>query len=298
MRVFLTGSTGFVGRVVLGQLLAEGHSVRCLVRQGSEGRLPIEVGVGTRFGDICQPESLHGVLEGCDAVINLVGIIREFPGREITFDRLHRQGTLNLLSAARSQGVKRFIQMSANGARQGARSPYHRSKWQAEEGVRASTLAWTIFRPSLIFGPDDQFVNLLAALIRKAPLVPVVGNGRYLLQPVSVQDVARCFVDALKMPETVEQAYCCGGAQRLSYDQILDEIARAMGRKRARKIHQPLWLLRPMVSLLESVETFPLTRCQMDMLLEGNCCEDGRWAQTFGLTPADFGEGIRSYLLL
>jgi len=296
MRVFLTGGTGFVGREVLKALLAEGHSVRCLVRPGSEGRLPIEVGVGTRFGDVCEPETLQGALAGCDAVIHLVGIIREFPGRALTFDRLHRQATFNMLAAAKAQGVKRFIQMSANGARQQADSPYHRTKWLAEEGVRASGLDWTIFRPSMIFGPEDEFVNLLAGFVKAAPVVPVVGNGRYELQPVSVEDVARGFALALKKEEAVGQSYCCSGPDTFSYDAILDEIGKALGKKRVRKLHQPAFLLRPFVTLLEKFESFPLTRCQMDMLLEGNCCDNEAWVSAFELRLKDFRAGIREYL--
>ena len=135
-----------------------------------------------------------------------MGIIREVPSRGVTFSRLHFEATRNMVEAANSQGVKRFLQMSANGTRPQAESPYHRTKWQAEEAVRDSELEWTIFRPSLIFGPEDEFVNMLAGLVRKLPLVPVIGNGRYRMTPVAVQDVARSFVAALEKKETVGQA--------------------------------------------------------------------------------------------
>ncbi len=213
MRVFITGGTGFVGSEVVRQLLAAGHTARCLVREGSEGKLPIREGVEIHFGDVLDPASLEKGVAGCQAVIHLVGIIREFPARGITFERLHHLATANMVAAATAGGVKRYLQMSANGTRKDAASPYHRSKWDAEQAVRTSTLDWTIFRPSLIYGRGDAFVSMLAGLVRKLPVVPVLGDGRYRMSPVAVEDVAAGFVGALERPETAGQAYhCCGPA--------------------------------------------------------------------------------------
>src|SRR5574341_157634 len=119
MKIFLTGSTGFVGKRILGDLLENKYQVRCLIRKGSESKIVsyIEKGVDIVNGDVTDAESLAGKLVGCDAVINLVGIIREFPGKGITYERMHYEGTANVVKAARSQGAKRFIQMSALGAR-------------------------------------------------------------------------------------------------------------------------------------------------------------------------------------
>ena len=296
MKIFLTGGTGFVGSEVLGQLLSAGHTVRCLVRGGSEGKLPIREGVEVRLGDVVEPQSLKGILEGCDAVIHLVGVIREVPSRGVTFSRLHFEATRNMVEAAISQGVKRFMQMSANGTRPQAESPYHRSKWQAEEAVRDSELEWTIFRPSLIFGPEDEFVNLLAGLVRKLPLVPVIGNGRYRMTPVAVQDVARSFVAALEKKETVGQLYHCCGPEALTYDQVLDLVGKALGKKRVRKFHHPVCLVKPFIALFDSIPQFPITRAQLTMLLEGNVCDPEPWGKTFGIKPVPFFEGIRKYL--
>jgi uncharacterized protein YbjT (DUF2867 family) len=298
MKVFLTGGTGFVGSEVLGQLLSGGHTVRCLVRGGSEGKLPIREGVEVRIGDVVEAQSLEGILEGCDAVIHLVGIIREIPSRGVTFSRLHFEATRNMVEAAGAQGVKRYLQMSANGTRPEASSSYHRSKWQAEEAVRNSGLDWTIFRPSLIFGPDDEFVNTLAGLVRKLPLVPVFGDGSYRMTPVAVQDVARSFVAALKKKGTVGQVYHCCGPDTLTYDEVLDRVGKAIGKERVRKIHHPVCLVKPFIALFESIPQFPITRTQLTMLLEGNVCDPEPWAKTFGIKPLPFFEGIRKYLQL
>ncbi len=296
MKVFLTGSTGFVGHEVLKQLLEAGHSVRCLVRPGSEKKLPSHPQLEIRSGDATDPASLGGALEGCEAAIHLVGIIRELPARGITFAKLHVEATRNLLEAAHAQGVRRFLHMSANGSRENAVSAYHQTKWQAEELVRASTLDWTIFRPSLIFGAGGEFVTMIASLIRKLPVVPVFGDGRYRMTPVAVEDVAKGFVAALQQPESAGQAYHCGGSKSYSYDEMLDAFGQALGKGKVCKIHQPLFLMKPLVSLLESVPAFPITSSQLTMLLEGNECDPKPWSDAFGLDPISLEEGLQRIL--
>ncbi len=293
MRIFLTGSTGFVGSEVLKQLLAAGHIVRCLVRSGSEKKLPQHPQLEIRLGDATDPSSLDCALEECDAAIHLIGIIREFPARGITFAKLHVEATRNILEAAKTQGVRRYLHMSANGSRENAVSPYHQTKWQAEELVRASGLDWTIFRPSLIFGEGGEFVTMIADLIRKLPVAPVFGDGRYRMTPVAVADVAKGIVAALKQPESIGQSYHCGGAKSYSYDEMLDAFGRALGKDRVHKIHQPLCLMKPVVSLLESIPAFPITSSQLTMLLEGNVCDPKPWSDAFAITPLSLEEGLQ-----
>jgi len=147
-RVLLTGATGFVGRAVIQALRAEGYVVRCLVRRGSEPKLRGVGAIERVEGDVLAPLTLEEGMAGCDAVVHLVGIIREHLATNATFDRVHVQGTLNVIAAAATSGVRRYVHMSALGAREDARSRYHQTKWLAEEVVRACPLPWTIFRPS------------------------------------------------------------------------------------------------------------------------------------------------------
>lgn len=296
MRVFVTGGTGFVGREVVRQLTAAGHTARCLVRSGSEGKLEIREGVEIHLGDVTEPESLTKGLQGCEAVIHLVGIIREYPSRGITFSHLHTEATENVLAAAVAAGVGRYLQMSANGTRENAASPYHRTKWAAEEAVRASPLAWTIFRPSLIYGPGGEFVSMLVQLVRRLPVVPVIGDGRYRMSPVAVEDVAASFVAALERPATVGQTYHCCGPGDYSYDEILDLVAAALDKGRVPKLHHPLFLMKPVIALLEGIPQFPITRTQLTMLLEGNVCDPAPWAAAFDLKPRSFPDGLRRLL--
>jgi NADH dehydrogenase len=250
MKVFLTGGTGFVGREVLRQLVSAGHRVRALVREGSEDKLAVTDGVEIHPGDISDAASLVGGPEGCDAVIHLVGIIREFPGRGVTFKKMHVVGTENVLEAAKEQGVSRYLHMSSNGTRERSNTGYHRTKWQAEEFVRNSTLEWTIFRPSLIFAQGSEFVHMLSEVIRRLPVVPVIGDGQYRMQPVAL----------------------LGGGESYSYDEILDLTSQAMGKGLATKLHQPLFMIKPLIKVMQSSELFPITSDQLTMLVEGNVC--------------------------
>ncbi len=291
MKIFISGGTGFVGGHLVRELLQRGHQLRLLThqrRQASDGIEQVE-------GDVSRPETFEEALNGCDAAINLVGIIREFPSKGVTFRKLHVQATDNLLLAARKGGVRRYLQMSALGTRPDAVAEYHRTKWQAEELVRASGLEWTIFRPSLIFGPKDAFINMLADQLRLAPVMPVIGSGSYRLQPIHADDVACCFALALEKPETVGQSYELCGNDRMGYEELLDTIAAAIGRSKPFKPHAPLGLMKMIIPVMQSLPQFPITSDQLQMLLEESIC-DGAWQRTFGFQPRGFKEGIGEYL--
>lgn len=292
MKIFLTGGTGFIGGHLRRELLQKGHQIRLLTRRREEG---LEDGVEQVEGDVTRVDTFTGKVKGCDAVINLVGIIREFPGRGITFERLHVGATRNVINAARDAGVQRLLQMSALGTRPSAVSGYHRSKFRAEEEVRQSGLDWTIFRPSIVFGPKDDFINKLAGYIRSYPAIPVIGDGVYRMQPISADDVARCFAMALEMPETIGKAFDLCGTDRLRYIDMLDTIGRVMGKRHVTKLFSPLPVMKAIVPLLQVFSFFPITMDQILMLTEENIC-DGSWRETFRFDPVRFEAGIARYL--
>lgn len=296
MKVFVTGATGFVGREVTRLLLAEGHLPVCLTLPGSENGLVMPDRVILRRGDVTEPESLRGALDGCEAVIHLVGIIRENPEKRVTFQRLHVEAVRNMLTAAGEQGVSRFIHMSSNGAAREGKTAYYRSKWQAEQEVRRSGASWTIFRPSIIFGKEDNFCNKLADMIRRMPVVPVIGDGRYRVAPVAVEDVALGLVRSLNRPESEGKTYYCCGSAAYPFDELLDLIGDTLGRSPVRKIHQPVSLVRLLVARLENRPDFPITLEQMTMLLEGNVCNSEPSLKELGISPRPFRETIRGYL--
>lgn len=300
VKVFLTGATGFVGKGVLSRLTAAGHEVTCLVRPGSEAKLARAEVHTTQVtpapGDLFDLDSLRRAMEGSEAVIHLVGIIREQPQKGVTFSRIHVEGTRNVLQAAAQAGVRRFVQMSALGARAGAASAYHRTKHEAEELVRASGIPYVIFRPSVIFGPGDEFVNMLAHLVR-LPVTPVIGDGSYSLQPVARETVADVFEQALTRESVTGQTFEVGGPAPLSYSEILDAIGEVIGKRHVRKLHIPVGLMKPVVTLMEGFSFFPITHTQLTMLLEGNACSDTEALYSAFDTPKiPFRQGIAQYV--
>jgi len=292
MRIFLAGGTGFVGSHLRCALLEGGHEVRLLTHRRTVCREP---GIEQVEGDVTRPETYAGAMAGCDAVINLVGIIREFPARGIIFERLHGEATRCLALTSRKAGVRRFVQMSALGTRPNAVSRYHQSKYRAEEEVRGSGLDWTIFRPSVIFGPKDDFINRFAGFVRKLPVVPVIGDGSSRVQPIDGGDVARCFTMALDMPETVGATYELCGPDRITYLELISLIAGVLGNRHVRTVKIPLPLMEAVTSLLQRFSFFPVTSDQIRMLREDAIC-DGAWRDTFRFDPVGLEEGIRVYL--
>ncbi len=302
LRVFVTGATGFVGQEVLSRLFAEGHRVRILARNP---RSATALACNSRFGaevhqgDVRNPESLRTGLKNVDAVIHLVGIISEVGDN--TFENIHTRATKNMVSAAREAGVSRFIHMSALGTRPNAVSRYHQTKWAAEEAVRRSGLQFTVFRPSLIYGPGDHFVNLFAQIMQLSPVVPLVGKPDAKFQPVSVEAVAKAFVGALRQPASIGGTYDLCGADTLTFGQIVDAIGEATSRRRW-KFPIPAPLAKAQAAFLELVfprllrRAPPLNRDQLLMLAEDNVGNPLPANTLFCLKPEPFRAGISKYL--
>jgi len=302
MHVLVTGGTGFIGSYVLRKLADTDHSVRVLMRDASPGVLALSFDrLELVQGDILDRASLDKAMEGCDAVIHLVGIIREIPSRGITFEGVHAEGTRNTVEAASRAEVKSFVHLSANGASQTGVSRYQTTKWEAEKTVESAGFErWTIFRPSIVFGRPDpgrpEFASdLVRQLVKPFPILPVFGDGDFLMQPVAVTSVADGMVQSLDGPgaNTVFEA---GGPNALTYTEILDVLAIAMGSKPKPKINIPVPLVSTGIALLGWTGLLPITSDQLDMLVEGNVCDFKRFHETFGLEPVPFSAERLSYL--
>ncbi len=301
MRVLVTGGTGFVGTHMVNALLHRGHSVAVLARDPARTRNRYNRPVETVTGNVLEPSSIARAARGRDAAVHLVGIIHE--RREQTFDRMHRQAVENVLEACRAAGATRYLHMSAMGSSEDAPSEYGRSKAAGEKAVEASGLDWTIFRPSIIFGPGDGFVSLLAPIVRRNPgFIPVIGPGTTRLRPVSVYDVARVFTDALEKPETTGRKFEVGGPEIFTLDEIYREIAAAVGKPRKPLVHFPLWYGRILAAAFEwlagrgLIPAPPLTRDQLRSLSRDNVADVSETVATFGGEWRAFGTGIRAYL--
>lgn len=304
MRVLVTGGTGFVGRQILRELRVAGHGTFVLARNPDAAAargIARELSATIRAGDVLNPGSLANACGDIDAMIHLVGIISEVG--EKTFENVHTRGTQHIVAAAKSAGIKRFIQMSALGTRANAVARYHQSKWAAEEIVRSSRLDWTIFRPSIIYGAGDGFVNLFARLSRFSPVVPLIGGGRMKFQPIAVESVAEAFVKSLNEPRAIGQTFDLCGPEVLTLVEIVDAIL-AVTRRRRMKLTLPFGLARVQAALLEFVcgkllgQAPPLNRDQLLMLQEDNVGESAWAVELFGLRQVRFSDGIASYLNL
>jgi NADH dehydrogenase len=186
--------------------------------------------------------------------------------------------------------------MSALGTRPGARSRYHQTKWAAEEAVRSSGLAWTIFRPSIIYGHGDGFITMLARMLRRLPIVPVIGSGRARLQPVPVELVAEAFARSVRMATTEKHAFDVAGCDAVTMLELLDIVGAAVGRRRVRKVHVPLGAMRPLARLLHRLPGFPVTPDQLRMLEEDNTGDPKPFLSTFGFKPPALAAGIARIL--
>jgi len=303
MKILVTGGTGFVGTYVVNRLLRLGHDVAVLARRPEKTRNRYSRPVEAVVGDVLAPDSLARACAGREAVIHLVGIIHEI-GTE-SFDRMHREAVENVVAAARAAGVRRYLHMSAMGSAPDSPSEYGRTKAAGEAAVRTNKggLDWTIFRPSIIFGPGDGFVSLLAPIVRNNPgFIPVIGNGQTKFQPVSIHDVARVFADALAKPETVGRSFEVGGPEVFTLDGVYREIAAAVGKPAKPLVHFPLWYGRLLAAGFEWLARRglfrdpPLTRDQLRSLGRDNAADVSATVATFGGEWRRFGPGIREYL--
>jgi len=304
MRVGLIGGTGFVGGYLVDKLIESGHVPVVLVRSGSEGKLRQADRCEIITGDIDSPAAIAEVCRGSDAVIYCIGILRENRRRGITFEKLQFEAAEQTVQAARENGVRRFILMSANGVKAGG-TPYQDTKFRAEEAVRRSGLEWTIFRPSVIFGDPRGQMEFATQLYQDmiAPPIPAVGffkglspsRGALLMSPVHVTDVAAAFVRAIDDDSLTGQLIELGGPEVLSWTNILVRVAEACGKKKW-ILPMPVGLMQVAAFLLDWVPVFPVTRDQLTMLAEGNTVDPDVLPGITGRTPIPFTAEHLRYL--
>ena len=304
MKTAIIGGTGFVGSYIVDALLDAGHEPHVLVRSGSEAKLHRAGECKVTTGDLESPDAVDALVSGCDAVIYNVGILREFPGKGITFEALQYRGAKTVAEAAKRAGVRRFLLMSANGI-DSAQTPYQTTKLKAEAMIRDSGLDYTIFRPSVIFGDPRGTMEFATQLYRdmvRAPL-PAVGfhtglspaHGEVLMSPVHVRDVADAFVNALSDESTVGKSFVLGGPEVVSWPQMLQRIAEAVGKKKL-ILPMPIGFMKFGATLLDWLPFFPVTKDQLTMLADGNTAEPDDLVSLIGREPREFSPGNLGYL--
>ena len=273
--VTVVGGSGFLGRYIVQRLAEAGLRVRVAVRHpetalflkplGSLGQIQLV------HGDITSDAQMAAAFDGAAAGVNLVGILAE-SGKQ-RFDAVQAEGAGRAARAAAAAGVRHYVQVSAIGADTASPVPYARSKAQGEAAVLAAIPTATILRPSLVIGPEDQFLNRFAAMARLSPVLPVIaGNTRF--QPVFVMDVAAAVVAALNSPAAAGRTYELGGADVLSFRAILAMI-NAETRQQRRLLEVPGWIAALMAKLGDVLPFMPMTSDQLAMLGKDNVVTSG-----------------------
>ena len=300
--ITIFGGSGFVGRHLVRALAKHGHRIRVAVRRpdlanhlqplGSFFQIqPIQANLRFR-------QSVEAAVEGADAVVNLVGILAE--GGRQTFNAVQAEGARMVARATRDAGIGTLVQMSAIGADVASASDYARSKARGEEAAREFMPGASIVRPSIVFGPEDNFFNQFASLATKLPVLPLIGGGETKFQPVFVGDVADAITLLIETPELAGKTYELGGPEVMSFREILEYILKVTNRKR---ILLPLSF--PLANLQATfMELLPkpmLTRDQVRLLQSDNivsqaAIEEGRTLQGLGIQPSAVEAIVPSYL--
>lgn len=283
MKVFVTGATGFTGSRVVPLLLKNEYEMRCLYRDTSDRSLLSSSEVEWALGDLSDTDALSASMRGADALVNLASL---------GFGHAD-----SILRAARDAGIQRaiFISTTAIFTQLNAKSKQVRTA--AELAIESSGLRYTILRPTMIYGsPRDRNMWRLIRFMRLSPIVPVFGDGKFLQQPIYVDDVAAAILGCLKSDATIGRSYNIAGKHPLTYNEVIDTIARLMN-KRIWKLHVPS---KPVVSLLALFERmripFPIKAEQVLRLNENKDFGYAEAQRDFGFNPLAFKEGIRMEL--
>ncbi|MGE5475272.1 MAG: complex I NDUFA9 subunit family protein [Bacteroidales bacterium] len=315
--VTVFGGSGFIGRQVVKRLAAQGWIVRVAVRD------PVDAGFLKPMGEpgqinpiaanITDAASVRAAVTGANAVINLVGIL--FEKGKARFDAVHHRGAATVAQAARDAGAAHLVHMSALGADRNSASAYARSKAQGEEAVQAAFPGATIIRPSVVFGPDDDFFNRFAKLARVSPVLPVFtgdgfkpihtengygvdwyGSGGPTFQPVYVGDVAEAIVRALTDPKAAGKVYELGGPRRYTLKEVLELILSVTGRT-ALLAPLPFAVAKLQAAFLQWLPKPPLTPDQVKLLRVDNVVRGGKpGLADLGIAPAAAEAVVPTYL--
>lgn len=275
-RIAVFGASGFIGRYVVRDLARSGAVIAACARHASSAGFLRPMGdvgqIAPLSANLSDERALAAVVAGADAVVNLVGILYE-RGKQ-RFDLAHHRGPGQLAAAAKNAGVKRFVHISALGADRNSSSAYARSKTAGEAAVRAAFPSAIILRPSLVFGPEDNFFNRFAAMARFSPVLPLIGGGATKFQPVYVGDVAAAIAAALSRDDTEGKTYELAGPAVFTMRQLFELMLHIIGRKRL-MMSIPFGLASLEAFFLEWLPQPLLTRDQVRLLRHDSIAAPG-----------------------
>ena len=296
--ILITGATGYVGRHLVIRLAAQGERPRCLVREMNRAKriLPVDK-VELVQGATTSPASLDAAVQGVDTIVHaafLTADRKQSTGNE--YEKTNVQGTANLIKAAKQAGVKRIIEISGLGTRPDKPGSYMQGRYLAEKMLKESGLDWTIIQPSVLFGKNAPFIKGLADLIRTSPIVPLIGGGKIMFQPIYVEDVVTVIIKVLEDPlNNTNKTYTIGGPAYYSFTQIIDALLQAMHKQRI-KAPAPTPLVCVGAAVMEAVlPRPPLTKAAMTLFTFDNTTDLQSVERDFGFTPLSFTTYLKEH---
>ena len=308
MKVALIGGTGYVGSYIIDELIDHDHVPRLLVRDGSEHKVTQPEKCEIINGDIEDDEAIGQTLDDCDAVIYLIALIREFPSRGLTNEKLQFKGSKRVAEIAEEKGVKRFLLMSALGADPNPNgSKYMQAKHLAEQSIKNTGLNWTIIRPSSLFGDPrggerPEFCMMLDKLMLN--LIPYpkflpfpapsfftgmnpLDAGDYALSMIHVKDIASVFVKILADEGLMKQTIEIGGNREVTWNEIVTSIAKVTGRK-VIMVPAPFFVISFIAGILDRFKWFPAGKDQLNDLVKGSVCDSSELLNKYDIEPIPF----------
>ncbi len=286
--ILVTGATGFIGRVLIRHLFATGHEVRVMIHPSKKTpRLPKGVPMEVAVVSLADERAIRAALKDIDFIFHLASA--ESQGRDANLLTVDMRGTDNLARVAVEAGVQRMIYLSHIGASRASAYPVFKAKGVAEEHIRRSGLGHTIFRSSIVFGPEDHFTTSLARLLQLIPIVfPLPGGGRTVVQPLWVEDLVTVLLWALDKPETINQTYEIGGSEYFTVRQVVETIVRVTQRPHILFDLSPVNLRALNVTLESFIPNYPMSSFWLDYISVNRTCSVDNLPQAFGLMPARF----------
>ena len=293
--ILVTGATGFVGAHVLNRLATRPETrLRALVRNHATASVPASVECVQ--GNVHRSDALSAALEGVDHLVHAAAITADHkePYRG-AYEHVNRVGTENLMTAAAKAGVQRVVLMSGLGTRPAPEGTYMATRWGMEKAVRQSGIPHAILQPSVLFGAGAPFVSALARLAKRSPVLPLLGGGQLRFQPLWIEDLVTCIDRCLGDQAPLGEALPIGGAEQLTFREVLGEICAALGVQRL-MVPLPLAVARVQATVMTAVlPRPPLTPAALELFTFDNATDLHSVERTFGFTPRGFREQVRQH---
>ncbi|HZU12613.1 MAG TPA: NAD(P)H-binding protein [Chloroflexota bacterium] len=287
--IAVTGAGGFVGRYLVPELLRHNHQVRALTRFGTDAPW-LRDGVDWVRGDVRNRNTVETLLDGSSVVVHLGAWSFRDPEPDVIVD-----GTAAVLAAARARGIERIVFVSCLASSADNPSPFLQEKWKAEQMIRGSGLTYVILRPSVILGRGDGLTRPLADLVRRAPLIPLPSRSDARLQPVDVEDVVRCIVDAVSRDDVANLEISVGGPTFLTFRNLVDLIAGEIGVVRP-KVQLPTSLLVGLAGRLPAAARSLFSPSRLALLTEASTTSPGNVQRLFEFEPRSVVGRLTDYL--